>query len=127
MGAREKHHLRNVLIVEDESAIAAVVAEVVDDAGFRPLVTTNGNDGLKRASEQWPDLVLTDLSMPQLNGAGMVRALRQEARARNVLMPPVIVMTAANPIKAREAGADVVLLKPFDLAELDEILHRYLG
>jgi DNA-binding response OmpR family regulator len=127
MGAHEIHDLQNVLIVEDESAIAAVVAEVVDDAGFRPLVSRNGKDGLKRASEQWPDLVLTDLSMPQLNGAGMVRALRQEAKARNVSMPPVIVMTAASPVKAREAGADVVLLKPFDLSELDELLHRYLG
>ncbi len=127
MGAHEKHDLPMVLIVEDESAIAAVVAEVVDDAGYQPLVTTNGNEGLKQAREQWPDLVLTDLMMPQLTGAGMVRALRGEAAARNVSMPPVILMTSASPTLAREAGADVVLRKPFDLSELDALLHRYLG
>ncbi len=119
--------LPTVLIVEDESAIATVVAEAVDDAGYRSVVTANGNEALKHAREEWPDLVLTDLMMPQLNGIGMVGALRQEAAARSRAMPPVILMTAASLTYAREAGADVILSKPFDLTELDALLHRYLG
>jgi CheY-like chemotaxis protein len=127
MSSRKKPDPPTVLIVEDESAIADVVAEVVDDAGYKPLVTSNGNEALEQAQKQWPDLVLTDLMMPQLNGIGVVRALRKEAAARAFSMPPVILMTAASPSYAQEAGADVVLRKPFDLTELDTLLHQYLG
>lgn len=127
MSSRKKPDPPTVLIVEDESVIADVVAEVVDDAGYKPLVTSNGNEALEQAQKQWPDLVLTDLMMPQLNGIGVVRALRKEAAARAFSMPPVILMTAANPSYAQEAGADVVLRKPFDLTELDTLLHQYLG
>jgi DNA-binding response OmpR family regulator len=115
------------LIVEDEPVIAGVVAEAVDDAGYQPVVTTNGNDALKQASEKWPDLVLTDLMMPHLDGIGLVHALRREAAARALSMPPVILMTAASPIYGQGAEADVLLRKPFDLVELDALLQRYLG
>jgi len=127
MRARKDPELPTVLIVEDESVIATVVAEAVGDAGFRPMVTANGYEALQQAREQWPDLVVTDLMMPHLSGAGVTMALRQEAVARALTMPPVIVMTAANARYAQEAGADVVLQKPFDLSELDALLHRYLG
>jgi DNA-binding response OmpR family regulator len=116
-----------VLVVEDERAISSVVAEVVHDAGYLPVVARNGHEALERARRQWPGLVLTDLMMPHLDGAGMIRALRQEAATRGAAMPPVILMTAASPIHARAAGADALLRKPFDLNELDALLERFLG
>jgi len=116
-----------VLVVEDERAIAGFVAEVVADAGYLPMVAANGNEALKQAREQWPDLVLTDLMMPHLDGAGLVRALRLEATARGVSMPPVVLMTTASPPNAQAAGADAFLRKPFHLTELEALLRCYLG
>jgi DNA-binding response OmpR family regulator len=115
---------RPVLIVEDERSIAVVVAEVVADAGHSPTVARHGRDALDLARKQWPALVITDLMLPHLDGAGLIAALRAEATGR--AMPPVILMTAAGMHYARTAGADAILHKPFDLSELDALLHTFL-
>jgi CheY-like chemotaxis protein len=116
-----------VLIVEDEPGIAAVIAEVVADAGYLPVVTTNGVEALTRACEQWPDLVMSDYYMPYLDGTGLVRALRVMAAGRGCTMPPIILMSGADATATREVGADAYLRKPFHLTELDALLQRYLG
>ena len=116
-----------VLVVEDERSIASLVAEVVDMAGYLPVVAFNGQEGLERARERWPALVVTDLMMPLLDGSGMARALRAEAEARGQAMPPIILMTASHPSYAVQVGADALLQKPFSLDELEDLLHRFLG
>ncbi len=115
-----------VLIAEDERSIASLVAEVVTQAGYTPLVATNGRQALDLACEQWPALVITDLMMPHLDGVALTAALRAEAAARGEEAPSIVLMTAANPQYARAAGADAVLRKPFNLAELEALLRRFL-
>jgi len=115
-----------VLIAEDERAIASLVTEVVAQAGYTPLVATNGRQALDLAREQWPALVITDLMMPYLDGAALTAALRAEAATRGVAAPPIILMTAASLQYARAAGTDAVLRKPFNLAELEALLLRFL-
>lgn len=116
-----------VLIAEDERSIAGFVAETVADAGYVPVVAANGREALERAQEQWPALVVTDLMMPQLDGAGLIQALRGLAAQSGGAMPPVILTTAASPSYAHEAGADAVLRKPFNLDDLEALLRRFLG
>jgi DNA-binding response OmpR family regulator len=119
---------RLVLIVEDERSIAQVVAEVVADADHLPYVARHGLDALELARERWPALVITDLMLPRLDGEGLIAALRAEAKAdTNRPMPPVILMTAAGMKIAQAAGADAILHKPFDLAELEALLLHYLA
>lgn len=115
-----------ILIAEDERPIAEVVAAVVADAGYEPVVAAHGRQALELARERWPGLVITDLMMPHLDGAGLIGALGEEAAARGRTRPPVILMTAAGPRQAREAGADAVLRKPFDLDALEELIRRLL-
>ena len=116
-----------VLVVEDERSIAGLVAEAVEAAGYLPVVAANGQEGLERARERWPALVVTDMMMPLLDGAGLARALRAEAAARGHAMPPIVVMTASHPSYATRVGADALLRKPFDLDELAGLLRRFLG
>jgi two-component system, chemotaxis family, chemotaxis protein CheY len=119
---------RLVLIVEDERSIAQVVAEVVADANYLPYVARHGLDALELARERWPALVITDLMLPRLDGEGLIAALRAEARDDTERpMPPVILMTAAGMKIAQAAGADAILHKPFDLAELEALLLHYLA
>ncbi len=116
-----------ILIAEDEPAIADVVAAVVEDAGHTAVVATHGQQALDRAREQWPTLLITDLMMPHLTGTELIRALRVYAQEHASAPLPVILMTAAGRKQARAAGADAILLKPFDLARLEALLQRFLA
>ena len=116
-----------VLIAEDEEPIAELIAYVVRDAGYTPLVANHGRQALEVARERWPALVIADLMMPYLSGADLVAALSTEAGANGRARPPIILVTGAGRSQARAAGADVVLYKPFEVADLDALLHRFLG
>jgi DNA-binding response OmpR family regulator len=113
------------LIAEDERVIAEVIAAVVADAGHEPLVAGHGRRALELARARWPALVITDLMMPHLDGAGLIAGLRAEAAARGLARPPAILVTSAVGA-ARAAGADAVLRKPFDLDALEALVRRLL-
>ena len=115
-----------VLIAEDEEPIAELLAYVVQDAGYAPLVASHGRQALELARERWPALLIADLMMPYLSGADLIAALAAEAAASDRARPPVILVTGAGPPQARGAGADVVLYKPFQVADLEALLHRFL-
>lgn len=116
-----------VLIAEDERAIADVVAAVVTEAGFAPVVAAHGRRALELAREHWPALLITDLMMPFLDGGELIAALRAEAEARGLAGVPAILLTAAGPQRARAVGADAVLRKPFDLDVLEDLMRRLLA
>ncbi|MDB5076285.1 MAG: histidine kinase [Chloroflexi bacterium] len=116
-----------VLIAEDELPIADVLAAVVEDAGFRAVAARNGREALEIARTQRPALVIADVMMPYLTGVELVEALRADAVAHGEAVIPVILMTAASFARARAAGADAVLRKPFNLADIDALLQRFLG
>ncbi|CAA9588164.1 MAG: hypothetical protein AVDCRST_MAG18-4307 [uncultured Thermomicrobiales bacterium] len=115
-----------VLIAEDELPIAEIVADVVADAGHASLIAPHGRAALDLARAHRPALIITDLMMPLLDGAALVAALRADAAAGGFPPPPIILMTASGVARAAAVGADVVLLKPFDLAELEALLGRFL-
>jgi CheY-like chemotaxis protein len=116
-----------VLIAEDESSIAAVLATFVEELGYVPMVAPHGAAALALARERWPALVLTDQMMPLLSGSRLVAALRAEAAAQGRSMPPIILMSAGSLRIAKQAGADVVLPKPFDLEQVAALLEQFLG
>lgn len=116
---------RSILVVDDEANARQALAELLRDEGY--LVET-ANDGLAALAklDGWiPDLVLTDIKMPGLDGIGLLRQIRE----RN-LACPVILMTAV-PSALQEAAdsrvrAAAVLVKPLDLDELMRVLDRTL-
>ncbi|HWE62545.1 MAG TPA: response regulator [Chloroflexota bacterium] len=116
-----------VLIVDDEAPIAETLSFIVEDAGYAPLTAAHGAEALELVRRRWPALVFTDLMMPHLNGARLIAALRDEAASTGQPPPVTVLMTAAGPRQAAEAGADAVLLKPFDLQDVEALLQRYLG
>lgn len=115
-----------VLIAEDEESIAETVSYIVEEAGYTPRVAHHGRQALEMARAERPSLLITDMMMPHLNGAGLIAALRTDAAAGGATVPPTILMTAASLTQALAAGADVVMRKPFHLVELEALLHRFL-
>ena len=112
-----------VLIVEDEAPIAEALAYVVEDSGYRTMVAPDGKAGLARALQHRPALIFSDLMMPRMSGPEFIGALRA---ALDGAAPPIVLMTAADPQFAREAGADSILKKPFELATVEALLRRFL-
>lgn len=125
--ALDGHHRRDlVLIVEDESPIAEALALIIEDAGYAAITAVHGKEALDLAHEWHPDLIITDLMMPHLNGVDLIAAIHAEATASGKLPPPVVLMTAAGPARTRNAGANAVLRKPFDITEVEGLLQRFL-
>jgi DNA-binding response OmpR family regulator len=106
-----------VLVVDDDPDTREMLAAVLTGEGYRVMTAADGAMGVAMALYTRPDLVLTDLQMPRLDGAAVCRQLMAESRTRGV---PVLVITA---LPAADAGArlaccppDGVIRKPYDLA-----------
>jgi two-component system OmpR family response regulator len=108
-----------VLVADDDSELLAVVSDVFADLGFDVARVGNGSELIGRLAADGPfDLIVTDISMPWMDGLKTVRSLRSAG-----VMAPVIVMTALrDPTIAahvRALGSNAILLrKPFDLSEI---------
>lgn len=116
-----------VLVVDDEGPITDILAAIVEDLGYTPVVAAHGRQALELARQQPPALVLTDLMMPYLDGAGLVAALRAAAAQDGREAPPMVLISAAGAAATAAAGADAVLHKPFDLDDVGQLLVHYLG
>jgi diguanylate cyclase (GGDEF)-like protein len=108
-----------VLIVEDEAAIRVLLRTVFERAHYHVIEATDGQEGLEQAREVLPDLIVSDVVMPRLDGFEMVRALRRDPTTREI---PVIMLTAKGEtediVTGLELGADDYLSKPFKIPEL---------
>jgi two-component system phosphate regulon response regulator OmpR len=118
-----------ILLVEDDSRLAAMVAEYLGDAGLRVTVVPGGEQGLARLAREPFDAVVLDLMLPDIDGLEVCRRLRVSSDL------PVLMLTArgdaADRIVGLELGADDYLPKPFEprelLARLRAILRRRIA
>lgn len=124
--ASESQTLPLVLIVDDEAPIAEALALIVEEAGYATLTAFRGSTGLELARKHHPRLIFTDMMMPQLDGTGLIDALRKEAAVSETPMPTIIAMTAGGLQRIQRAGANGILPKPFTIEDVEEILHRWL-
>jgi two-component system phosphate regulon response regulator PhoB len=108
-----------VLVVEDESAIAELIAINLRHAGFEVAVAVDADQAQAEVDRVLPDLVLLDWMLPGQSGVVLARRWRADARTREL---PVIMLTArseeADKITGLDAGADDYLTKPFSTQEL---------
>jgi two-component system chemotaxis response regulator CheY len=105
--------VRKVLVVDDESNMRFLLRMVFESEGFEVVEAHHGAAALERVKEEEPDLVVTDLMMPVMNGRQLVERLRADAETAGI---PILVLSAnAN---AEVVGADAALRKPFDVDAL---------
>ncbi len=105
-----------ILVVEDEVSIATMVRLVLEDAGYQVRVAGNGQEALKLLAEAVPDLVLSDVMMPVVDGRQLFAALRVEARYRTL---PAGFMSAVPHVVQDLVDTRVsVIRKPFDIDTL---------
>ena len=113
---------QTILIVDDTPANLGVMVQHLEDQGFRVLVAQDGMEGLRRASEFRPDLILLDVTMPGQDGFTVCRKLKSDAHTRPI---PVIFMTALtdqrDKLEGFAAGAVDYVTKPL---HIDEVVAR---
>ena len=119
--------MAKILVVEDDSAILANLSRFLRLEGFDVLTARNGAEGLRAVSEHRPDLVLSDLLMPEMDGETLLASMRADTITAHV---PVIFLTASADRAERDAklqlGASDYLVKPLDLQDLLAAVRRHL-
>ena len=113
--------MKTVLVVDDEFGTLDVLVAALEDEGYRVLTAANGRRGLERLAEHKADLVISDFMMPLMDGAAMVRAMREHPELRDI---PVIMMSAAPEAALRKHldGYAAFLRKPFSMQALTRII-----
>ncbi|RWR13201.1 response regulator transcription factor [Siminovitchia fortis] len=119
--------MERILVVEDEPSIVTLLQYNLEKAGFSVLTASDGNEGLKKAMEEQPDLMILDLMLPGMDGMDICKTLRQEK-----VDTPILMLTARgdefDKVLGLELGADDYLTKPFSprevVARVKAILRR---
>jgi DNA-binding NarL/FixJ family response regulator len=120
---------KKVLCIEDDSSIAAMVAEELADRGFEVTVAHDGHEGFVAILKIMPDLVLCDLSLPIMSGFEVLERLN--ALAPRLGRIPFVFLTALSDrdseLRARRLGADDYVTKPIDFDMLETIINARLA
>lgn len=108
-----------ILIIEDNEDISNGIAEILELEGYRVVCANNGITGMKMAGECNPDMILSDISMPGMDGFAVCELLKLDPDLNDI---PFIFLTAKSELKDREKaralGCDDYLIKPFDDVKL---------
>ena len=120
--------VRTVLIVEDQIEMRAIAAAYLERQGYRVLAADNGNDAVRQARTERPDLIFMDVSIPGMDGIRATAELKRDPATRAL---PVVIVTA-HPYgsvgkRAVDAGCDGWLNKPCDPRRLLQEVQRRVG
>lgn len=115
----------SVLAIDDSRTMRNLLSAALGRVGYTVEVAEDGSDGLERFANSDPDVVITDLNMPKLDGFGFIEAARGLERDR--LVPILVLTTESAPemrARARSAGATGWIVKPFDDEKLVWAIER---
>ncbi|HEY6844276.1 MAG TPA: response regulator transcription factor, partial [Thermoanaerobaculia bacterium] len=105
-----------ILVVDDDSAIRSSLAQQLGEQGYGVVLGVDGNDGARQFDIEHPDVVLTDLAMPNADGFALIRHVRTRGET------PIVVLSVrggdADKVRALDLGADDFVVKPFSMPEL---------
>ena len=119
---------KKILVVDDEPFIVQMVVSRLTASGYESISAADGDEALKKARSENPDLIILDVMLPKMDGFQVCAVLKQDERYQHI---PIILFTAKGGDKARqvgleECGADGYLTKPFEaqklLAKISELL-----
>ena len=116
---------KKVLTVDDSRTIRNMLLVTLNNAGFETIQAEDGVEGLEVLENANPDVIVTDINMPRLDGFGFIEGVRKNDKYRAV--PILVLTTESDPDKkqrARQAGATGWIVKPFDPEKLVEAVRR---
>lgn len=119
---------KTVLLVEDNEDNLVVYRTILEHVGYRVVEARDGEEGVARAKQELPDLILMDISIPKIDGWEATRRLKSAEDTRDI---PIIALTAhaldEDREKALRTGCDGYLAKPVEPRRVVEEVQRFLG
>lgn len=116
---------KTVLTVDDSRMMREMLLMVLQGAGFNVVQAEDGAEGLEALASAQPDVIITDINMPKLDGYGFIEGVRRDERYRAT---PILVLStessAEKKSRAREAGATGWIVKPFQADTLLDVVRR---
>ena len=118
-----------ILIIDDEKGILRIYSDKLQASGYEALTSENGDDGIKKAIAEQPDLILLDIIMPKINGLDVLKSLKLNDSTKAI---PIVLLTnlpeEMSADKARELGATDYLVKAeHDPSEIIERIKQILA
>ena len=111
--------MTKILAIDDEKIYQNLIIHALNEQGYLIETASSGNEGIQKARSFAPDLIITDVMMPEVSGYEVIRVLREEEAFAHT---PILMLTAQADMKAKleafESGADDYLTKPFVPEEL---------
>lgn len=115
--------MSKILFIEDERHLQKTFRDLLEDEGYQMISAVNGKEGIQKAKQEHPDLILLDLILPKLHGFDVLEDLKQDQQTEDI---PVIILTNLGGTdevqKALEMGVTTYLVKSD--YELEEILNK---
>jgi CheY-like chemotaxis protein len=115
--------MRNILLVEDDRAIAEMLTELLKDEGYRVVAVDDGHKALDALHVIKPDLVLSNITLPGVTGTDIARQVRADPRHHAV---PIVLMSAGKAPPADFDGCTAFVAKPFDMGHLLTVVAQSL-
>ncbi|MBE7184365.1 MAG: response regulator [Methylobacterium mesophilicum] len=119
---------KTILTVDDSRTMRDMLRVALNGAGFNVVQAEDGVHGLEVLAQNAPDVIITDINMPRMDGFGFIENVRRDQRCRVI---PILVLTtesdAAKKARAREAGATGWIVKPFNTTKLCDAIRRVAG
>jgi DNA-binding response OmpR family regulator len=117
-----------ILVVDDDPVILQLLEVAFEMDGFAVLTAADGEEGVRRARDDRPDAIVSDVMMPKLSGLDLVKALKADPDTASI---PIVLLTAkaqqADVAAGLEIGADEYVTKPFEPLDLVERVNRLLA
>ncbi|MEW6619034.1 MAG: response regulator [bacterium] len=119
---------KKVLVIDDEPFLVKALKIRLEMSGYEVITAYDGLDGLNKAIEERPDLILLDVMLPKKNGYQICQRLKSDEQYKHI---PIVMLTAKGQKSDKEwgerTGADVYITKPFDDKELLAKIKELLG
>ncbi|KEA62825.1 response regulator receiver domain protein (CheY-like) [Marinobacterium lacunae] len=118
---------RRVLVIDDEPAITRVIRRILQAEGYDVIIANDGFQGGTKLLQEQPALVTLDLSMPGMDGFEVLEFIRKTPDVAHTRVAVISALGDAELQRAKEAGADLVLSKPFNNDQLVSIVKELIG
>jgi two-component system cell cycle response regulator DivK len=118
---------KRILVVEDQADNRQILRDLLTSEGYRVIEAQDGEEGIRAAKAERPDLILMDIQLPLLDGYEATRRIKADPALRAI---PIIVVTSyslsGDEAKARAAGCDDFVPKPYSRRQLMDKISQYL-
>ena len=118
---------KRILVVEDQEDNRRIIRDLLTSAGYQLIEAADGEEGVRSAEAERPDLILMDIQLPVLDGHEATRRIKQNPELRHI---PIIVVTSyalsGDEAKATAAGCNAYVAKPFSPRQLLATIRRFL-